>query len=239
MRASNLLRGGATGIALLACIEGISSFRSAPVGRRPFCTTFAFERCELNCRTTTTHFLSAEEEEGTLNHQGDVTHVEETCGKTTTAEAGTWNYVKSRRETMASWVASTGAILGSLIDPEAASADDIASSQQSQSPTELVVKTLPSGVKLIDLKEGTGPTPKYGQLISIGYKGYIRVGTSEGGKGVEPPMFDQVPQFLVKHGNGRVIAGLDEGIHTVCLSVFISCGLHWSCLCLLANRCFS
>ena len=80
------------------------------------------------------------------------------------------------------------------------------------------VVTLPSGLKYIELREGTGPTPQYGQLVSIGYKGYVKIVTAsdtEDRKNKEPVVFDKVSQYLIKHGNGRIVAGLDEGLHTV------------------------
>jgi len=113
----------------------------------------------------------------------------------------------SRRQVMASLAACASLV------PYAAKADD--NTPTDSNTKQVVVQTLPSGVKVIDLKEGTGPYPAYGQLVSISYKGYVRVGSSEGSKGVEPPMFEQVSNYLIKHGNGRIIPGLDEGLHTM------------------------
>jgi hypothetical protein len=77
--------------------------------------------------------------------------------------------------------------------------------------------TLPSGLKYIELREGTGPTPRYGQLLTIGYTGYVKVATkkSTANANEPPPVFDKVDAYLVKHGNRRLIPGLEEGIHTV------------------------
>lgn len=66
-----------------------------------------------------------------------------------------------------------------------------------------------SGLKYIELQEGTGPTPRYGQLLAIQYTGYLKLPTES-----KPQKFD-ANDFLVKHGNGRIIAGLDEGLHTM------------------------
>ena len=74
---------------------------------------------------------------------------------------------------------------------------------------------LPSGLKFIDLKEGTGPTPEYGQLCSIAYKGYIKLPASKDNANPQPQLFGQSPAYLLKHGNGRTIAGLDQGLHTL------------------------
>lgn len=77
--------------------------------------------------------------------------------------------------------------------------------------------TLPSGLKYIELREGTGPTPRYGQFLTIGYTGYVKVATktSTANPNEPPPIFDKVDAYLVKHGNRRLIPGLEEGIHTV------------------------
>jgi hypothetical protein len=66
----------------------------------------------------------------------------------------------------------------------------------------------PSGLKYIELEEGVGRTPRYGQLVAIKYTGYVKLPNREKQK------FDS-STFLIKHGNGRTIAGLDEGLHTM------------------------
>ena len=73
-----------------------------------------------------------------------------------------------------------------------------------------VVKT-PSGLKYIDLQEGTGSSPAYGNLCSVSYKAYVKLP----GNDAKPQPFDQTDAYLIKHGNGRTIAGLDEGLHTM------------------------
>ena len=74
---------------------------------------------------------------------------------------------------------------------------------------------LPSGLKYIDLKEGTGPTPLYGQLCSISYKGYVKLPASKENANPQPQLFGQSSGYLIKHGNGRMIPGLDQGLHTM------------------------
>jgi hypothetical protein len=76
-----------------------------------------------------------------------------------------------------------------------------------------VIKT-PSGLKYLDLVPGTGRTPQYGELLSIAYTGYIKLPSGNKKKySSEPQKFDQVTDgYLVKHGNGKTIAGLDEGL---------------------------
>jgi len=65
-----------------------------------------------------------------------------------------------------------------------------------------------SGLKYLELREGSGPTPRYGQLVTFQYTAYIKLPNEEKKK------FDS-NTYLMKHGNGRVIEGLDEGIHTM------------------------
>lgn len=71
-----------------------------------------------------------------------------------------------------------------------------------------------SGLKYIELREGTGASPKYGNFVSISYKAYVKLpeGKSTNSKLQE---YDSDSSYLVKHGNGRMIPGLDEGLHTM------------------------
>jgi FKBP-type peptidyl-prolyl cis-trans isomerase len=75
---------------------------------------------------------------------------------------------------------------------------------------------LPSGLKYIDLvKNEQGISPAYGQLVSIAYKAYIKLPPTSKEKITTPQLYDEQSSFLYKHGNGRMIPGLDEGIHTM------------------------
>lgn len=69
----------------------------------------------------------------------------------------------------------------------------------------------PSGLKYVEIREGTGPTPKYGQLCSISYTASLKLPKNDSKK----KQFDQDEAFLMRHGNGKMIPGLDEGIHTL------------------------
>ena len=71
-----------------------------------------------------------------------------------------------------------------------------------------------SGLKYVELREGTGPMPRYGQLVSISYKAYVKLPDIKG-QTQKPVEFDSDRAYLVKHGNGRALAGLDEGLHTM------------------------
>ena len=83
------------------------------------------------------------------------------------------------------------------------------------SETPMQMFQLPSGIKYLDFEPGSGPTPEYGQLCSISYKGYIKLPANKNDANPKPQQFDQSSAYLIKHGNGRIIPGLDEGIHTL------------------------
>lgn len=71
-----------------------------------------------------------------------------------------------------------------------------------------------SGLKYIILREGSGPSPKYGQFVKIAYTSYIKLPDVNGVRS-KLEKYDEDPQYLIKHGNGRMIPGLDEGLHTM------------------------
>jgi FKBP-type peptidyl-prolyl cis-trans isomerase len=96
------------------------------------------------------------------------------------------------------------AVMGLSWVPRPARADD----QQVEEGGITMYKT-GSGLKYIELKPGKGPSPQYGQLCAIQYTGYLKLPND-----AKPQKFDS-NSFLIKHGNGRTIAGLDEGIHTM------------------------
>lgn len=121
------------------------------------------------------------------------------------------SYIWKRRDAMIMAMATI--IPSYLATPHSATA-------ATDNETEKVVYqtiTLPSGLKYIELREGTGPMPLYGQLLTIGYTGYVKVATKNSPKNNNepPPMFDKVSEYLVKYGNRRLVPGLEEGIHTV------------------------
>ncbi|KAL7443812.1 hypothetical protein ACHAXM_009173 [Skeletonema potamos] len=71
-----------------------------------------------------------------------------------------------------------------------------------------------SGLQFIDLAEGSGPTPRYGNFVTISYKAYIKLPDIKGTPS-KLEEFDSDTGYLVKHGNGRNVPGLDEGLHTM------------------------
>lgn len=102
-------------------------------------------------------------------------------------------------------------IEGVVTVPQSSTAESSAQSVDGKSVT--VFKTK-SGLQYIDLVEGSGPSPRYGNFVSISYKGYVKLPDIKG-KSSQFDQFDADPAYLVKHGNGRTVPGLDEGIHTM------------------------
>mmetsp|Transcript_5184 Transcript_5184/g.7291 ORF Transcript_5184/g.7291 Transcript_5184/m.7291 type:complete len:213 (+) Transcript_5184:44-682(+) len=68
---------------------------------------------------------------------------------------------------------------------------------------------LKNGLRYIDQTEGSGEMPRWGQLLKIAYS--ISVESSND----SPIKIDERKEYLVHHGNGRTIRGLDEGLHTM------------------------
>ena len=71
------------------------------------------------------------------------------------------------------------------------------------------VITTPSGLKYVELKEGTGATPQPGQTVEVHY-----VGTLEDGTKFDSSR-DRGQPFKFKIGIGQVIKGWDEGLSTM------------------------
>lgn len=77
-----------------------------------------------------------------------------------------------------------------------------------------IVERTSSGLRYIDFQQGSGPMPRYGQILRFHYIAY---GASAA--------FDQLvtfdstysrkSPFLVKHGNGFTCQGLEEALHTM------------------------
>jgi FKBP-type peptidyl-prolyl cis-trans isomerase len=71
------------------------------------------------------------------------------------------------------------------------------------------VVTTPSGLKYIDIREGTGATPKSGQTVVVHYTGTLEDGTKFDSSR------DRGQPFSFKLGVGQVIKGWDEGLSTM------------------------
>ena len=73
--------------------------------------------------------------------------------------------------------------------------------------------TTPSGLKITDSKEGTGPSPKTGQTCVMHYTGWLYENGSKGKK--FDSSVDRGQPFEFPIGTGRVIKGWDEGVATM------------------------
>ena len=73
--------------------------------------------------------------------------------------------------------------------------------------------TTPDGLKIIDTKVGTGPSPKTGQTVVVHYTGWLY---ENGAKGKKFDLsVDRNEPFEFPLGMHRVIAGWDEGVATM------------------------
>ena len=75
------------------------------------------------------------------------------------------------------------------------------------------VTTTPSGLKIIDLKVGTGPSPKPGQTCVMNYTGWLYENGKRGNK--FDSSLDRNQPFSFPIGQHQVIAGWDEGAATM------------------------
>jgi FKBP-type peptidyl-prolyl cis-trans isomerase len=69
--------------------------------------------------------------------------------------------------------------------------------------------TTPSGLKYVELQEGTGATPEKGQKVTVHYTGTLEDGTKFDSSR------DRNQPFDFKLGAGQVIKGWDEGLSTM------------------------
>jgi peptidylprolyl isomerase len=69
--------------------------------------------------------------------------------------------------------------------------------------------TLPSGLKYIDVKQGTGPVPTPGQMVAVHYTGWLENGTKFDSS------LDRGQPYTFAIVTGSVIRGWHEGIKTM------------------------
>ncbi len=105
--------------------------------------------------------------------------------------------VLSRRAAVATALSVTAT--GVIAMPEAADAQP--------------VTTTPSGLKIIDVKVGTGPSPKAGQTCVMNYTGWLYDNGKKGAK--FDSSLDRNQPFSFPIGQHQVIAGWDEGVATM------------------------
>jgi peptidylprolyl isomerase len=75
------------------------------------------------------------------------------------------------------------------------------------------VTATPSGLKIIDTKTGTGPSPRTGQTVTVNYTGWLYVGGKKDDK--FDSSLDAGKPFSFPIGTHQVIAGWDEGVATM------------------------
>jgi len=73
--------------------------------------------------------------------------------------------------------------------------------------------TTSSGLRIIDVKSGTGPVPKAGQTVTVNYTGWLFVDGKKGKK--FDSSLDRAQPFSFTLGQGQVIKGWDEGLATM------------------------
>ena len=73
--------------------------------------------------------------------------------------------------------------------------------------------TTPSGLRIIDVKPGTGPVPQAGQTVTVNYTGWLFVDGKKGKK--FDSSLDHGQPFSFTLGQGQVIKGWDEGLATM------------------------
>ena len=73
--------------------------------------------------------------------------------------------------------------------------------------------TTPSGLRIIDVKPGTGPVPQAGQTVTVNYTGWLFVNGQKGKK--FDSSLDRNEPFSFTIGQGQVIKGWDEGVATM------------------------
>jgi FKBP-type peptidyl-prolyl cis-trans isomerase FkpA len=73
--------------------------------------------------------------------------------------------------------------------------------------------TTPSGLRIIDVKPGTGPVPQAGQTVTVNYTGWLFVDGKKGKK--FDSSLDRGEPFSFALGQGQVIKGWDEGLATM------------------------
>jgi len=75
------------------------------------------------------------------------------------------------------------------------------------------VRTMPDGLQIIDIKIGTGPSPKTGQTCVMNYTGWLYQNGAKGKK--FDSSLDRNEPFEFPIGTGHVIKGWDEGVATM------------------------
>lgn len=68
---------------------------------------------------------------------------------------------------------------------------------------------LKNGLRYVDKSVGWGNEPRWGDVLRISYVQWVRRSD------LSLVKIDEQKSYLVRHGNGRTVRGLDEGLHTM------------------------
>jgi FKBP-type peptidyl-prolyl cis-trans isomerase FkpA len=107
------------------------------------------------------------------------------------------------------------AALAAALAVAPAVADDVkpTPAPEAEKKSESKMRSTPSGLQYEDIKEGTGATPKAGQICVMDYTGWL---WENGAKGKKfDSSVDRGTPFEFPIGQGRVIKGWDEGVATM------------------------
>jgi peptidylprolyl isomerase len=77
--------------------------------------------------------------------------------------------------------------------------------------------TTSTGLQIIDIKPGTGASPRAGQTVVVHYTGWLYVNGAKGQK--FDSSVDRNEAFEFPIGQGRVIKGWDEGVGSMKVGV--------------------
>lgn len=111
--------------------------------------------------------------------------------------------VAASQSTIQPTAANLSQLLAQASNPSTTDATDLMSEENSN------IVTTPSGLKYVDLVEGTGAMPQTGQTVIVHY-----TGTLTDGRKFDSSR-DRNQPFSFPIGAGRVIKGWDEGLSTM------------------------
>jgi len=100
-----------------------------------------------------------------------------------------------------------------VVAPAAADDEKSTPAPGAEKKSEMKMNTTPSGLQYSDIKEGTGASPKTGQICVMDYTGWLWENGQKGKK--FDSSVDRGTPFEFPIGQGRVIKGWDEGVATM------------------------
>lgn len=132
-------------------------------------------------------------------------------GQTTTTASSSTTTTMTSTSPQAPASEAAGTAAPSTASPEAAATASAAPASGSPSAKSAGGKTvtLPDGLKYTDIVEGTGPSPKPGDSVTVQYTGTLTNGTKFDSS------YDHGTPFTFTIGVGQVIKGWDEGVMTM------------------------